>query len=281
MHEQAAGARASARRLAVRLAWASALVLILCGAATASAFAISGMRLQGSFTMRGKLTFVDNVYGEHQGEHVQRAWTFSPHCAIGACKRVTLVRRRSDRHLVDVLVLERRGRGMYAGTGHFWVALLCAGLVIQHGGLAAERITVRITRTVIVGTTRFATALRATYTNPSRANLTRCPGGIGHDAAAYSGRLASTLPGPPTASFAATPGVASSTVAFTDQSRPGRGGAQIVAWSWNFGDPVSADNSSTQRSPTHQYSAPGTYSVTLRIRDRYGQTTTTTAQVTV
>jgi PKD repeat protein len=212
---------------------------------------------------------------------VQRAWTFFPGCAAGACKRVTLARRRSSRHLVDVLVLQRRGRGLYAGTGHFWVALLCAGQAVPHGGLAAETVTVRITHTVLVGTTRFATALRATYNNPSRTNLTRCPGGIGRDAAVYSGRLASPLPGPPTASFAATPALASSSATFADRSQPGRGGAPIVGWSWNFGDQRSANNTSTQQNPAHQYSVPGTYTVTLRIRDRYGQSATTTAQVTV
>jgi PKD repeat protein len=67
----------------------------------------------------------------------------------------------------------------------------------------------------------------------------------------------------------------------TDHSTPGPGGAPIVAWSWNFGDPSFPANTSTAPDPTHQFSAPGTYTVALSVTDGYGQTATTSAQVTV
>lgn len=183
---------------------AAALALIASGAASASGHAMHG-RLQGAFAMRGKLTTVDNVYGEHEGERVHRTWKFFPQCARGSCRRVLLVRHRSGRHIRDVLMLTRHAPGWYVGQGRFWVPLRCAGQVVRHGGLVVETITVRITRIALVGRTRFATAIRATYTDLSRQNLTRCPGGIGHDAATYRGRLTSPLPGPPSASFTPSP----------------------------------------------------------------------------
>jgi PKD repeat protein len=179
------------------------------------------------------------------------------------------------------MMLHRRGPGVYSGKGRFWIPLLCAGRIGTYGGVAPEAITVRITKTHTVGTTRFATAVSATYNNPTRINQTRCPGGIGHDAARYSGRLSTPLPAPPTASFTATVNSATASASFADHSHPGRGGAALVAWSWNFGDSASPNNTSTQRNPTHHYAAPGTYTVTLTVRDSYGQTASAAAQVTV
>lgn len=238
-------------------------------------------RLQGTFALRGRLTTADNVYGEHQGQRVHRTWTFVPQCAAGGCRRVILKRRRSGRHILNVVVLTRRGPKLYVGRDRFWVALRCSGRVVRHGGLATATISVRITRSAIVGTTRFASAVRATYNNPRRANLTRCPGGVGHDAASYRGRLSSPLPGPPRVGFTATPNLATISATFTDESTPSGDGAPIVAWSWNFGDPSSPADTSTVPDATHQFSAPGNYTVTLTVTDSYGQASTTTGQVTV
>jgi PKD repeat protein len=78
-----------------------------------------------------------------------------------------------------------------------------------------------------------------------------------------------TVPGPPTAAFTdaqtSTPG----TFAFTDQSS--EGGAAIVHWHWNFGDPGSgARDTSSSQNPSHRYSSTGTYSVTLTVTDANG-----------
>ena len=54
-------------------------------------------------------------------------------------------------------------------------------------------------------------------------------------------------------------------VSFTDASYP-NGGGNVVGWAWDFGDPGSGiDNTSNLTDPTHIYSAPGTYNVTLII----------------
>jgi hypothetical protein len=179
----------------------TALVMVLAGVwlpaaapPAGGAGNLAGIRLKGSFTMHGTLTFVDNVHGEHRGGHVVRTWTFVPRCQVGACQTVTLRRQRSGQRILDVVQLHRRGRGLYVGTGRFWIALRCAGSVVRHGGLATEIIRVRVTRTTVVGRTPEATTLSATYDNPSRQNLTRCPGGIGRDAATYTGRVQSPPP---------------------------------------------------------------------------------------
>jgi PKD domain len=258
----------------MRAAVATATVVLLALAAT-PAGAATRARLEGTFSMRGRLTVVDNVRGEHRGQRVQRSWSFAPHCGRGVCN-VTLTRRRGGRHKLDVLVLTQHRPGVYVGRGRFWVVLKCAGSTVAHGGIADETITVRITRAQMVGSTPFATAVSASYSNPSRTNLTRCPGGIGHDAAKYRGRLSSTLPAPPTASFSASPNLFTSSASFSDRSQ-----GRIVAWSWSFGDPTSSDDTSTEQNPTHHYATPGTYTVTLTVRDKYGQTATTSMQVTV
>lgn len=64
--------------------------------------------------------------------------------------------------------------------------------------------------------------------------------------------------GAPVAAFAASPlsGTRPLTVTFTDQST-----GNPTSWQWTFGD----GNSSSQRNPTHTYTAAGSYNVTLRV----------------
>ncbi len=73
------------------------------------------------------------------------------------------------------------------------------------------------------------------------------------------------------ANFTATPitGVAPLTVTFTEARDVGT--ATINAFEWNFGD----DTTGTQENPTHTYTEPGTYSVTLTIRTTLGTSTIT------
>ncbi|HEX7181582.1 MAG TPA: IPT/TIG domain-containing protein [Thermoanaerobaculia bacterium] len=55
-------------------------------------------------------------------------------------------------------------------------------------------------------------------------------------------------------------------VQFQDAS----GGGQPTSWQWTFGDSGSTQNTSTQRNPSHAFSAPGTYTVVLRVANASG-----------
>jgi hypothetical protein len=78
--------------------------------------------------------------------------------------------------------------------------------------------------------------------------------------------------GPPTAAWTAGAFGASLTYGFRDDSTPGIGGAPIVAWLWNFGDPRSGPaNQSQAQNTAHPFSAPGTYQVCLLVSDANGR----------
>ncbi|MBD3163252.1 MAG: PKD domain-containing protein [Candidatus Eisenbacteria bacterium] len=71
---------------------------------------------------------------------------------------------------------------------------------------------------------------------------------------------------PPVADFTGTPtsGCAPLTVTFTDQST-----GEIASWDWDFGD----GGTSTAQNPTHDYTAPGDYTVTLTVTGPGGSDT--------
>jgi gliding motility-associated-like protein len=50
--------------------------------------------------------------------------------------------------------------------------------------------------------------------------------------------------------------------AFTDNSTSD---SSIISWLWNFGDPESGSNTSTEQNPSHFYNYDGTYNVTLSV----------------
>jgi PKD repeat protein len=72
----------------------------------------------------------------------------------------------------------------------------------------------------------------------------------------------------PNVSFTATPtsGTAPLAVQFTDTSTGG-----VTAWSWTFGD----GGTSTAQNPSHTYTTPGTYSVSLTVSNSSGTDTAT------
>jgi PKD repeat protein len=59
---------------------------------------------------------------------------------------------------------------------------------------------------------------------------------------------------------------------FTDASTDPDEGGSIASWNWNFGEPASPTNTSTEQNPTHVYAAAGTYLVTLTVTDNEGAT---------
>lgn len=67
-------------------------------------------------------------------------------------------------------------------------------------------------------------------------------------------------------------------VQFTDESEAIEG--NIIKWSWNFGDPESGEqDSSDLQNPTHEFSPSGEFTVTLTVETDKGCSNTTTAKV--
>jgi len=80
-------------------------------------------------------------------------------------------------------------------------------------------------------------------------------------------------PGGPSASFTDT--TSGLTATFTDTSTDS--GGTINAYAWSFGD----GGTSTVKSPTHTYTAAGTYTVTEKVSDSNGKSSTASSSVTV
>jgi hypothetical protein len=257
------------------------LVAALAAPADSGASGAAGAkfaRLQGSFAMRGRITAGGGVPGERPGKRVRRTWKLSPTCASGQCRRERLVRHRG--RVLQRLTLSRVAHGRYRVRSAFYGPLRCGGRIYQSGEQVVFVISVRVRRAVRIQQRLFATRITASYRAVSAINHTPCVAFLGRDAAVYTGHLSSPLPTPPHAGFTFSSVV--TTVTFHDTSGSGRGGAPIVSWQWNFGDPASgANNVSSQPNPAHTFSAPGSYAVSLTVRDSLGLTATTQQTVTV
>jgi len=266
----------------VRTAGAASLLLLLTLLGAAPAQAQPEPLVRGPFFMTGRVTVAKHVGGERRGQVVLRGWLFASGCATaGPCRTVVLLRARAGG--ADRVVLRLVGEHRYAGSGSFSVPVSCAGRRFARGGVAPFSIVVEVVGTQAEQGVSFATAITASYVNPRRVNRTHCAGFIGHDAARYAGGLATGLPAPAQAAFAATqsspPGLG---VAFADASTPAANGAPIVARRWDFGDPRSgAADTATDPAPAHAFSAPGPYTVVLEVTDAFGLTSSTTQAITV
>jgi hypothetical protein len=100
---------------------------------------------------------------------------------------VVLVRQRGGG--TDSLVLHRTAPARYTGKGTFYAPLRCAGRKYRRGERVPFKVVVRVTAAMTSNGIVVATALRATYANPARVNLTPCVAFPGHDAATYRGQL--------------------------------------------------------------------------------------------
>ncbi len=85
----------------------------------------------------------------------------------------------------------------------------------------------------------------------------------------------------PVANFTFENACLGSPVLFTDLSSP-NGGPDLFTWDWNFDDPPSGvNNSSTLQNPSHIFTNPGTYSVSLMVTNTQGCFDTITMDVVV
>jgi hypothetical protein len=148
---------------------------------------VSAARLQGTFQLEGIVTVAHNVAGEHVGDIANRYWTFTPLCPTGPCARVKLVRTRGTS--TDTLVLRRRAPAFYTGSGTFYAPLRCGTRTYLRGEQVPFKITVRITKALLLNGIVVAARVNASYTNRGRMNLTPCVAALGHDAATYHGHL--------------------------------------------------------------------------------------------
>jgi PKD repeat protein len=228
-------------------------------------------RLQGTWNMSAKVTRADGVRGERKGQKFKRTWTFTSSCASGACSSVTLRRERSSNKF-DKLTLKRLGAAGYKGSSKFYVPLKCNGRTYKKGGIAYYNLGLTITQSKTVQGKPFATAIKATYNNTRRVNKTPCGGSLGRDGGTYTGKHAA--PAAPTASFSFEKSGLS--VDFKDHSTRDDD-VRFVSWSWDFGD----GGKSSDKNPSHTYTAPGTYTVILTVKDSSGLSDSETQQVTV
>ncbi len=111
-----------------------------------------------------------------------------------------------------------------------------------------------------------------TYTVTLTAQTNPCPSVITQTVTVYP---------QPTASFAYNQVCGNQLVNFTSTSTVGAP-STITSTAWDFGDPASGgNNTSTLLNPSHTFSAPGTYTVTLVITTGNNCTQTTTQVITV
>jgi PKD repeat protein len=66
-------------------------------------------------------------------------------------------------------------------------------------------------------------------------------------------------------------------VTFSSSGSIGGSEGTIVSWYWTFGD----GTVSSQQNPTHAYTSSGTFTVTLKVTNNYGQTDTDTTSATI
>jgi plastocyanin len=259
------------RRLDIRLAITTVVVLALgLGTAGVAMGRTVDARLTPTLVLRGRITSALRVPGEVAGQRITRRWTVrGAQCGRRWCRTLRLIRQRGA-GFHSRLTLRRVAPGTYTGLGRFFVGLRCLGRVYRFGEVVPYRITLRITRATTIQGIPFADLVSARYVNPGRLDRTICPLGPSFDAASYAGGPPSP-PSPPQVSFTSALVAGATTVTFTDTSRSGGDQARLISRSWNFGDPASgaADRATTQTA-THTFSAPGSYTVTLTVRDGDG-----------
>ncbi|MEA3477702.1 MAG: PKD domain-containing protein [Bacteroidota bacterium] len=105
-----------------------------------------------------------------------------------------------------------------------------------------------------------------TYVYPMGGSYTVTLTVLDSDGCSHSFSRVIEIESSPIADFNNPPACDGSAVEFTDLSSI-NGGSPIITWYWEFGDPTSGNNTSTQPNPAHIFSSNGIYYVTLVVNN--------------
>jgi hypothetical protein len=196
-------------------------------------------------------------------------WRLSPSCLGAACASIDVRIRRPDGNY-DFVTL-RNDQGVY--RGRLRTRAVCRGRLAARSGTIS--LAIRVTRTVkremLSGRETIVTGVGGELRIRSAAGACPRRRSLGRLVRVTAPRVdVPELPRPDFRTLPARPSMAAGTniVRFTDDSSP----SDVVAWSWDFGDPASGSaNRASGPSVTHLFAAAGSYRVTLRIADRLGQ----------
>jgi PKD repeat protein len=256
----------SRQRINLRPAVAAGAVGVaaLAFAGPASAAGDPPSRLEGNFTMSGKVLRTKNIQGEKKGQKYTRTWKFTPSCATGPCQKVQLIRTLSNGSK-DTVNLTWNGSA-YISKRNLTVAGNCNGKPVKKTDHALVKISATVTGTADRKGVPVSTKLDATFSGDHKI---ACPGGAKATASTASSLtgVRTDPPKPPVADFEFDPpsgSVAdgSNQISFFDASSDPDGG-KLASWQWSFGD----GGTDAAQNPTHTFASPGTYSVTLTVVD--------------
>lgn len=274
------GRRESARSRRSRLAAATLGVLALAAVAPALSSASGPARLEGTFALTGQIEKTKGFPGETKGKVLSPTWKFAPKCASGVCNNVTLTRslKAGKTQVVDM---------SGDGTNFVYKKTLKGS---AKGNKKCKLKQVQTLRATVTEDTTIGGVPRASKIsgrNDTVITIVKCKGFkkgriTAETHANYAGPR-TDLPTPPRAEFAFGPPDPSitgmtNTVDFSNDSTDD---GKIVSFHWDFGDPTSPDNTSTDAEPSHTYLTPGDHDVTLTVTDNDGETGSVTHRITV
>ncbi|KUK68857.1 MAG: Cell surface protein [Methanocalculus sp. 52_23] len=260
------------------------LTLFICG--TASAVNVMITSDTTSATVPGTITFTGSVSG-NETDVTEWSWQFArvgdPSSATPMVGSGRVVAKTFDRVGTYRVILYTMVDGQNFQSNPYDVVIYDTDYVpvpefeaSPVTGTAPLTVTFRDTSRYLPtswywtfgdGATGTGQTVMHTYTEPGTYSVTLAiENPAGKFTKTFSNHITVTTPPAPLFSVDRTSGELPLTVRFTDEST-----GDITSWYWDFGD----GSTSTLRHPTHTYTKKGTYTVTLKVKNRYGTATTT------
>lgn len=256
-----------------------AVAALAAAASAVPAAAAVRPRLEGRFAVNGVVTATKGYTGDHKGRQIRNnTYIFTPsaNCArFAPCDRVKLTRKKKSGKTVPRTppVFKRTGGDTYSGR-------LISRRTVSGCRLKDETaITVRVTQSAQVGYALRATKIAVTFHERTVGETCRFNAS---QTAKYTGTR-TDLPSAPKAQFDSQQSdTAERTLDFSDTSTDDHDHGHVTDWTWDFGDSSSgATNQSHATNPSHTFTSPGTYTVTLTVTDDQGLRSQVQKQVTV